>query len=185
MRGHMESNERINSDNMISRTAITGYAESNYTEKFIEAYIKLSTTPSNINGIGLVKKYLESINLLPKHKFLEKDLEDAIRLNFFAEFDTLSKKEHAPDTFDGSRKILFEAISCLALDESTMTREEIGSISGRIKRAGMHMFQVDGMRGLQDSFIWGFVPIQWFRIVDVCFHGIGDWIAFEGISRNL
>ncbi|NES23771.1 MAG: hypothetical protein F6K41_33840 [Symploca sp. SIO3E6] len=100
-------------------------------------------------------------------------IKEALKQNFFDELLALWNIGNPENSFGYARTQLFEAISKVILYGDDYPPE----VSQEITDAGHLLYQVDGMRGLQDILVWSFIPRSIQREVDNCFNGIGEWLS--------
>lgn len=105
-------------------------------------------------------------------------LKELVSANFFDEFEALLRlHENEEGTFNWARLQIFKAALLLLADTSELEAENVSYITSEIRQAGMIMYQVDGMRGLEDRLVWSFLPKRWHRFIDEAFNGIGTWVS--------
>lgn len=138
----------------------------------INSRVKL---PSPKDGLGIAVKYLTDKGLLPRCEISQNEVLVANKVNFLRELSGLNIYHKEGDyTFGSARLQVFKAVTPCLLDETNLTVDDFTLMHSDLKVAAMVMYKVDGMKGLNDTLIWHFIPREWRPIVEAAFSGFGE-----------
>ena len=137
-----------------------------------------SPSQQSENPIELIEK----IPTKPNYEFTNRDIFNAVRLNFFKELFGLRlrvEKGWSMSPFDKGRLALFEAIAkAFEIDRlQDITDDGFEAVKPDIRKAGEMLHESGGMRDMQDSLIFLFLPREIHRSIDLYWHGVGDWLS--------
>ena len=114
-------------------------------------------------------------------------LQECTDLHIFSEFKALKRMLDSPplalqtDTPNYKYKkarynILDYIITCVRNDFDRGDYYDEDNVE-KLKEAGRLLWEEGGDRSMYDRLVWGFIPRRYHRDVDICWDGIGDWLA--------
>jgi hypothetical protein len=111
---------------------------------------------------------------------------EAIEYNVFREHTALQNiiKDPSFESLDEKDK-LYKQARCNILEYivASVTKDpENGdhydaTNTKKLREAGEMLYKEGGMQSMHDNLVWSFIPQRYHREIDMCWSGVGEWIA--------
>ncbi len=136
------------------------------------------TTMSYHDIMQLLNAQSEAKNLTAKEELIEYNVTKELKLLNGIMKSPLFKSSTAREKlFDMARyNILQYIVTCVNHDEK---RGDFYSEANRskLKEAGKMLYEYGGTDAMHDDFTWSFIPRRYHGEINLCWNGIGEWIA--------
>lgn len=95
--------------------------------------------------------------------------------NLFSELYGIYRLNPDPkgQPFNAGRLLLFTSLCSLLIIEASSDNDY--KAKQLVRKAAQKLYELDGIKGLEDPLVWLFIPKSYHRLIDMYFDGIGGW----------
>ncbi len=157
-------------------------------EELVESNKRVQYFFAQINKVKGIKDILEALSDSKNYLFSKEQLHSFYKtvyqdLSLFSsmcrELEGIKNRKSDISAYAIARKTLYRALVELYIENEFIDNIREQELHLEIIKAGQILWDSEGMKGMKDYLLWSFIPDSQKSLIDILWHGIGDWRIFK------